>query len=59
MKFVLVCQICTGTKRAMDREKISNAMKTLTPREREVTNGVVSGEMLEPIRTVPRRMRAF
>jgi DNA-binding CsgD family transcriptional regulator len=31
------------TKRAMDREKICNAMKTLTPREREVMNGVVSG----------------
>jgi DNA-binding CsgD family transcriptional regulator len=27
----------------MDREKICNAMKTLTPREREVLNGVVSG----------------
>ena len=27
----------------MDREKICNAMKTLTPREREVMNGVVSG----------------
>jgi len=27
----------------MDRERISNAMKTLTPREREVMNCVVSG----------------
>ena len=27
----------------MDRERICNAMKTLTPREREVMNGVVSG----------------
>jgi len=27
----------------MDREKICDAMKTLTPREREVLNGVVSG----------------
>jgi len=27
----------------MDREKICNAMKTLTPCEREVVNGVVSG----------------
>jgi DNA-binding CsgD family transcriptional regulator len=27
----------------MDRDKICNAMKTLTPREREVMNGVVSG----------------
>jgi DNA-binding CsgD family transcriptional regulator len=27
----------------MDREKICNGMKTLTPREREVMNGVVSG----------------
>ena len=27
----------------MDREKICNAMKTLTPREREFLNGVVSG----------------
>ena len=27
----------------MDREKICNAMKTLTPRESEVLNGVVSG----------------
>ena len=42
-KFVLVCLLCTGTKRAMDRERICNAMKTLTPREREVVNGVVSG----------------
>ena len=39
----MVCQVCTGTSGQMDREKICNAMQTLTPREREVLNGVVSG----------------